>query len=370
VAQAYGAREERLSALHSVRAIVLGFLLGALILAMQGPLTAFALGLLGGSAEVTAQARIYCRILIWSAPAVLVNYAVLGTLLGRQRARMALLLQASMQVVNLAVAIGLVVGWHWGIAGIATGTLVSEWAGCLLGVALVAGSIRLRNLAWSELAHAKDLWQLFHLNRDIFLRTVSLVAAFAWFTRRGAEAGDTVLAANAVLLNLHSIAAYGLDGFANATEALVGESVGARDTARFRSVLRASTICAALTAAAFALLFAGLGTHLIPLFTDQPAVREAACRYLPWLVAMPLVAVWGYQCDGVFIGATRSADLRNSMIVALAGFLVFSFLFCHWWANDGLWMAFLAFMALRGLTLGLRLKGIPAGFAALPDAAK
>jgi MATE family multidrug resistance protein len=120
----------------------------------------------------------------------------------------------------------------------------------------------------------------------------------------------------------------------------------------------------------FALIFAVFGTHMIPLFTDQPAVRAAACRYLPWLIAMPLVAVWGYQCDGVFIGATRSADLRNSMILSLAGFLLFSFLFCRWWANDGLWAAFLAFMALRGLTLGLRLKRIPAGLEALQEAAR
>jgi MATE family multidrug resistance protein len=360
VAQAFGASEERASALHSLRAIVLGLLFGAVILLLQAPLIDVALRLLGGSAEVTAQARIYCRILIWSAPAVLVNYAVLGTLLGRQRARLALLLQGAIQVVNLAVAIALVLGFGWGIEGIATGTLASEWAGCLLGIALAARLLNWRALSWRELAHARDLWHLFHLNRDIFLRTLSLVAAFSWFIRHSAQAGDAVLAANAVLLNLQSIAAYGLDGFANATEALVGEAVGARSADRFRRVLRASTICAALTALVFTLLFAVLGTHLIPLFTTQPAVRAAACRYLPWLVALPLIAVWGYQCDGVFIGATRSRDLRNSMILALAGFLALSFPFCIWWSNDGLWAAFLIFMALRGITLGLRLRTIPA----------
>lgn len=355
VAQAYGARDRRASALHAARAIALGFAIGLLILVLQRPLIDLALRLLGGSAAVNAQALIYSRILIWSAPAVLINYAVLGTLLGRQKARMALLLQASMQVVNLAVAIGLVLGLGWGIAGIAAGTLASEWAGCLLGLLLVGHLLDWRALPWGELGRTKDLWRLFLLNRDIFLRTVSLVAAFAWFTRSGALAGDAVLAANAVLLNLQSIAAYGLDGFANATEALTGEAVGARDKKAFRATLRASTICAALTAGVFALFFGGLGHVLIPLFTAQESVRAAAGRYLPWLVALPLVAVWGYQCDGVFIGATRSGDLRNSMLLSLSGFLLLSFLFCRWWANDGLWLAFLCFMALRGITLGVRL---------------
>lgn len=355
VAQAYGAHDNRASALHAARAIALGFVIGLLILAVQKPLIDLALRLLGGSAAVNAQALVYSHILIWSAPAVLVNYAVLGTLLGRQRARLALLLQASMQVVNLVVAIGLVAGFGYGIAGIATGTLASEWAGCLLGLWLVVRLFDGQALPWRELGRTKDLWRLFLLNRDIFLRTVSLVAAFAWFTRRGALAGDAVLAANAVLLNLQSIAAYGLDGFANATEALVGEAVGARDAKALRATLRASTVCAALTAAAFAVLFGGLGQILIPLFTAQEAVRTAAVRYLPWLVVLPIVAVWGYQCDGVFIGATRSADLRNSMLLSLAGFLLLSFLLCRWWSNDGLWLAFLCFMALRGITLGVRL---------------
>jgi len=368
VAQAHGAQDERTAAEHTARALLLAFATGTAILLLQHPLITLALHWMAASPAVTAEARTYCNILIWSAPAALGNYAVLGTLLGQQRARMALVLQGSMQVVNLSVACALVMGLHWGIAGIAVGTLVSEWAGCLLGVAVLLRTLTRHRLAGRQLLHTAELRKLFALNRDIFLRTVCLVSAFAWFTHQGAAAGDAVLAANAILLNLQSIASYGLDGFANATEALVGEAVGQRNPARFRSVLAASTLCAALTAVGFSLTFALAGVVLIPFFAAQPAVQAAAYHALPWLVALPMVAVWGYQLDGVFIGATRSRDLRNSMVLALVGFLTLSAFFCRWWPTHGLWFAFLCFMVLRGLTLGAHLKGIFASLSVPPAA--
>jgi MATE family multidrug resistance protein len=355
VAQAYGARDGRAQSLHAARALLLALGFGTAILLMQQPLITLALHFLGGSAEVEAQALVYCHVLIWSAPAVLANYAVLGVLLGRQRARSALVLQAAMQVVNLSVAIWLVVARHWGIAGIATGTLAAEWAGAVVGLALIAHTLAERSLPWRAILHGPDLLHLFTLNRDIFLRTLCLVAAFAWFTRRGAASGDAVLAANAILLSFQTIAAYGLDGFANATEALTGAAIGAGDRARFVAVLRASTICAGLTAIAFTLFFSGAGGWMIALYSDQAAVRAEALRYLPWLAMLPIIAVWGYQCDGVFIGATRARDLRDSMMISLAGFLAGSIVLSRWWGNDGLWFSFLCFMALRGLTLAVRL---------------
>jgi MATE family multidrug resistance protein len=167
-----------------------------------------------------------------------------------------------------------------------------------------------------------------------------------------------VLAANAVLLNLQAIASYGLDGFANATEALVGEAVGAHDALKYRAVLRASTQAAGIAAAVFSMLFWTMGEHIVHWFTNQAPVASLAIRYLPWVIGMPLIAVWGFQLDGVFIGATRTYDLRNSMIISLAGFLAFSTVLVRVMGNDGLWMAFTGFMALRGITLSLRLKGI------------
>jgi MATE family multidrug resistance protein len=204
---------------------------------------------------------------------------------------------------------------------------------------------------------------LFSLNRDLFLRTISLVAAYGWFTRTGARAGDATLAANAVLLNLHWIATYALDGFANATEALVGEAVGARRVDDYRAVLKSSTVSAGVVAAGLSLFFFIAGSSLVSLFTDQPAVRMLALRYLPWAVVLPLVSVWGYQMDGVFIGATRAPELRDSMVIAFVGYLVLAIVLGRIMGNNGLWCAFCCFMILRGSLLAARLPRVAAIFA-------
>ena len=358
VSQAHGAGNEPQLATHVARALLLALALGLAVLLLQKPLLTLAMHLLSGSEAARAQALIYCRIRIFSAPAALVNYVVLGTLLGRQRARVALLIQGFIQVTNAVVALALVVGLHWAIAGIATATLAAECAGALLGLLMLARSFDRRLIGWSELLHRAELKRLFALNRDILLRTLSLVAAYGWFTRTGAQTSDTILAANAVLLNVMAIASYGLDGFANATEALVGEAIGARQSASFRAIVRTSTLCALTTALVFALLFASLGSRILPLLTSQPAVIEAARADLGWLAALPLVAVWGFQLDGIFIGATRAHDLRNSMLISFTGYLLVSLILVPRMGNAGLWLSFHLFMALRGLTLAVRLKGL------------
>ena len=166
-------------------------------------------------------------------------------------------------------------------------------------------------LSWRELLHGPGLRRLFALNRDLLLRTLSLVAAYAWFTRAGAREGDAVLAANAVLMNMNYIAAYGLDGFANATEALVGEFIGARRLNDYRAVLKASAVWAFLVAGAGSLVYLVAGPWLVEVFTNVEAVRVLAMRYLPWAVSLPIVSVAGFQLDGVFIGATRCAGIAR-----------------------------------------------------------
>jgi MATE family multidrug resistance protein len=335
------------------------------ILALRAPLISLAIGLLGAGPEVARNAALYCHIRIWSAPAALANYAILGTLLGRQRARTALGLQAAINAVNVIVALWLVMGQHWGVAGIATATLTADWAGLLLGLAITLRTTTASGsgtLHWRELADGPSLRHLFALNRDILLRTVSLVAAFAWFTRAGARMGDATLAANAVLLNLQSIASYALDGFANATEALVGEALGARRQPDYRAILRASTVSAFAVAALISLVYLVFGDGLICIFTNQETVRQLAMHYLPWAVMLPLISVAGFQLDGIFIGATRARDLRDSMLISFAGYLALAILLEKWMGNQGLWCAFCCFMLLRGLTLGLRLPRIDTSF--------
>jgi MATE family multidrug resistance protein len=369
VAQAHGARDAHALRLHFLRAMLSALAIGALILLVRGPLIEIALHLLGATGPVSENALTYCQIRIWSAPAALANYVILGSLLGRQRARSALALQAVINVVNVVVAIWLVTRWHWGVAGIATATLSAEWVGCGLGLLLLAWRRLEANrqpdaeaLRWRELADGPSLRALFALNRDIFLRTLGLVAAYAWFTRAGARQGDATLAANALLLNLHMIASYGLDGFANATEALVGESIGAQRRADYHAILRASTILAFAVAGLFSLFYFGFGAQIVALFSNQAPVRALALRYLPWAAALPIIAVAGFQLDGVFIGATRARELRDSMLISFAGYWLLAWFLVPRMGNNGLWLAFLCFMILRGANLALRLPSIEKGF--------
>jgi MATE family multidrug resistance protein len=380
VAQAYGARNHQELRLHFARAFLSALAIGALVLALRGPLIALSIYLLGAGPAVAQNASVYCHIRIWSSPAALANYVILGTLLGRQRARMALLVQAAINVVNVAVALYLVVRLHWGVAGIATATMIADYAGLALGLAITLHSGILsrghepagtpaQRIEWQDLIHGPSLRHLFALNRDLLLRTLSLVAAYAWFTRSGARAGDAVLAANAVLLNLHNIAAYALDGFANATEALVGESIGARRLADYRAVLRASTVAAAVVALLLSLTYLVFGPDLVRLFTSDEAVRVLALRYLPWAIAMPTIAIWAFQLDGIFIGATRGRDLRNSMLVSFLVYLGLAVLLERVFGNQGLWCALALFMVLRAITLGMRLLGIEKSFPAASEPA-
>jgi MATE family multidrug resistance protein len=359
VAQSHGANDQDQVLHHFGRAFLTAVAIGALLLLVQSPLISVALGLLGAGPEVRHNAQLYCGIRIWSAPASLANYTILGYLLGRQRARTALLLQTAINVVNVGMALLLVAGKHWGIAGIATATLTAEWTGCVLGLGiLLAGGVHPRHLRWSEITHSPSLRHLFALNRDILLRTLSLVAAYAWFTRTGARSGDAILAANAVLLNFHMIAAYALDGFANATEALVGAAIGAGRRTDYRAILTAASSSAFVVAALISLAYLIFGKQIIAVYTDQNSVRILAAQFLPWAVVLPIVAVWSFLLDGIFIGATRASELRDSMLISFAGFLALAVALNSPFGNHGLWCALLVFMALRAITLGLRLPQI------------
>ena len=356
VAQSHGAGDQDQLTHHFGRALLTAVLIGILILVLQKPLISIALAMLGATGEVHRNALVYCSIRIWSAPAALANYTILGYLLGRQRARTALLLQAAINVVNVVLALGLVLWRHWAVAGIATATMTAEWTGCLLGLGLMlAGGYRPGHLRWMELIDGESLRRLFALNRDILLRTLSLVAAYVWFTRTGARAGNEILAANAVLINFLWIAGYGLDGFANATEALVGEAIGARRVEDYRAVLKASSVSAFTVAVAISLLYLVFGRNIIAIFTNQEAIRALAARFLPWLIVLPVVAVWSFLLDGVFIGATRAQELRDSMLISFLGYLGLAVVLTAHFGNHGLWCAMLAFMGLRAITLALRL---------------
>jgi MATE family multidrug resistance protein len=354
VAQAQGARDWTGLRAILLRALLLAAGIGAVLLLLRTPLINLALDLLGGSAAVRGNATAYCQARIWSAPATLGNYVVLGYLLGRQRMRLGLLLQVVINLVNMALALLFVFGFGWGVAGIGAATAGADWAGLGLGLVLLW---RLRQpdlpaARWREVLERQALFRLLLVNGDIFIRTLCLVASFGWFAHLGAGLGDTILAANALLLNFQTFMAFGLDGFAQAAEALVGAAIGARDAPGLRRAIRLSIGWAFGCAAVFSLFYLLFGPAVIALLTDQPGIRATAAIYLPWAVLSPLISVWSFQLDGVFIGATRTRALRDSVALSAAGFLAATLVLQPAFGNHGLWASLMILMILRGATLG------------------
>lgn len=359
-AQASGAGDTLEIAMALGRAVLSAAALGLTVVLIQVPIVSLALAFINASAEVEQHARSYYQIRIWGAPAALINFAILGWLFGIRRAGAALVLQVFMNGLNIVLDLWFVIRLGWGVEGVAAATVVSEYSACGLGLLLCGPRLRALHLTprplklWiANLLERGAMARLFTVNRDIFVRTLCLVSAYAIFTARGARMGDVVLAANAVLLILHTFLAFGLDGFAQAAEAMVGGAKGARDRTALRSTVRVTTQWAAVTALVFALAYALLGDFLIALLTDMEEIKATARRYLPWLIASPVISVWCFQLDGIFIGATQSRDMRNAMILSFAVFVAAVALLQPLLGNHGLWLALMIFMVARAITLGV-----------------
>jgi MATE family multidrug resistance protein len=352
IAQAYGAGDELLLRHVLWRASSLALFLGALILLLQAPLITIASAILTDRPGLLEQARLYCHARIWSAPLALCNYVFLGYLLGVQRVRAALMLQILVNLVNALAALMLVYLAHLGVAGLGAASAVADASGFVLGLLVLCRSNAALMIAPSlrALLEAVELKRLVVLNINLFGRTMCLLAVFAWFTRSSATVSVAALAGNTVLLNFQTFMAYGLDGFANACEAMVGAAIGARDRLQLVASIRSSTALAGLVALVFALTYGLFGASIIRLLTDLESVRAEAIAYLPFAVISPLISVWGFQFDGVFIGATRTRDLFFAMILSSALFAV-SLAVLSPLGNTGLWSAFMIFMASRGLSL-------------------
>lgn len=354
VAQAHGAGDAiELRAILG-RAGLLALGLAGLLLLFQRPLGMLAFAILESTPEVESLAGTYYAIRLWGAPAALLNYVAWGWLIGVQRMRSALALSVFMNGLNIVLDLVLVVGLGHGIAGVALATLISEWSALALAAWLVMRVLRYTGGAWSRerILDGERIAGLLRVNADIFIRTLCLVSAFAWFTAQGARMGNVLLAANAVLLNFQMFMAYGLDGFAHASEALIGSAVGAGDRQLLRRAVRTTTIWAFGTAALFALVYAGAGRMIIAVLTSIPEVRATAAIYLPWVAVSPLISVWSFQLDGIFIGATRTPEMRNGMLISLGLFLAAGWFLIPRMGNHGLWLALMVFMVIRAIFLG------------------
>ncbi len=353
-AQSLGARDADEVRAWLARAGLLALAVGAVLIAVQVPVLWASLEIVNPGPKVRPLTDVYFSIRIWGAPMALLNFAMLGWFFGIQNTRAALATQIFMNGVNIVLDLWFVIGLGWGVEGVAWATLISEVGAVGLGLWLVGRNLRRVGGHW-HLERAVDgrrLARMLRVNGDILVRSLCLQAAFVTVTAIGARMGDVILAANAVLLNFQMLSAYALDGFANAAEALTGEAVGARDRGRFRKAVKATSLWALVFSAAFTLAYLAMGTLFIDLLTGVEEVRETARVYMPWVIFLPMISVWSFQLDGIFIGATWTAEMRNGMAISLALFFATLVVLIPSLENHGLWLAFCLFMAIRALTLG------------------
>jgi len=351
-AQAFGAKDPVRLARALVQPLLLALGAGAAIVLLRIPLIDLALHIVGGSEAVLEQARRFLEIRWLSAPASLANLVLLGWLLGVQYARAPVILLVVGNVLNIALDLWLVMGLHMNVQGAALATVCAEYVTFFIGLLMVRRVLHLRGISWALL---KDAWRgnirrLLALNRDIMLRSLLLQLCFGALTVLGARLGSDIVAVNAVLMTMLTFTAYALDGFAYAVEAHSGQAYGARDGSQLLQVWKAACRQSGIVALAFALIYALAGEHIVAMLTSITELRELADRYVIWQVVLPVIGVWCYLLDGMFIGATRGAEMRNSMAVAAAGFAL-TLLTVPVFGNHGLWLALAVFLALRGLAL-------------------
>ncbi|WAT05346.1 MATE family efflux transporter DinF [Rouxiella badensis] len=352
-AQALGARNNLLLARAFVQPFLLALIAGTLIFLFRQPLISAALHIVGGSQAVLQQAQIFISIRWYSAPASLANLVILGWLLEYQYVRAPVIMLIVGNLLNVILDLWLVVGLGWNVKGAAVATACSEYATLALGLWLVSIVMRRHGISIELL---KDAWrgnlrQLIALNRDIMLRSLLVQLCFSSLTIIGARLGTEIVAVNAVLMNLLTFTAFALDGFAYAVEAHSGEAFGAKDESKLLHVWHAACRQAGLVALGFAVVYALAGEQIVNLLTSIADLRTLADRYLGWQIILPLVGVWCYLLDGMFIGATRGKEMRNSMAVAAAGYAL-TLLALPTLGNHALWLAVAVFLSLRGVALG------------------
>jgi MATE family multidrug resistance protein len=337
------------------RALMIGLGAGVVIIALQTALFWAAFQVSPASAEVEGLARQYMAVRIWSAPAAIALYGITGWLIAQERTRAVLVLQLWMNGLNIGLDIWFVLGLGWGVQGVALATAIAEWSGFALGLwfcrAVFAG-VAWR--AWDSVFDTARWVRMMSVNTDILIRSLMLQAIFVSFMFLGAGQGDVTLAANQVLLQFLMIAAFALDGFAFSAEALVGKAFGARDLARLRRAALLASGWGMVAAGLMALGFAVFGTAIVEAMTSSDVVRTQARVYLPYVVGLPVIACAAFMLDGIFIGATRSRDMRNMMAVSFAVYVVCVAVLEPALGNHGLWLAMLISFVVRAATLGAR----------------
>jgi len=362
VAQARGAKDEAEVSALLVRGMMIGAAAGVVIMALQLPLFWLGFWLSPASAEVEGLARQYMSIRIWGAPAAIGLYALTGWLIAMERTKAVLVLQFWMNGLNVALDLWFVLGLGFGVEGVAVATLMAEWTGLALGLYLCRSAFhgdRWRH--WAKIFDRVILRKMAVVNSDIMIRSILLQGSFMAFLFLGAGLGDITLAANQIMLQFVEITAYALDGFAFSAEAMVGGAVGARNRGALRRAALLSSYWALLGAVLLTLFFAIAGPWLISIMTTSEPVRAESLRYLWWMVAFPLIGLPSWMFDGIFIGATRTRDMRMAMLQSTLAYVAILAVLVPTMGNHGLWLALMLFDIIRALTLWRYYPALEAG---------
>lgn len=351
-AQAYGRRDAAAQTALLLRSLLLAVTIALVLILLQTPLISISLTLMNPGAEVAALATEYAAIRIWSAPAVLCQYTLVGWLIGCQLPRGPMVMLIVANSVNIVLDILFVSVLGWNSRGVALATVIAEYGATALGLWLVWQRLPDHQASARELiGQLSDYLTLIRVNRYIMVRTIALLLVLAFFTAQGARQGEVILAANAVLLTFLMVISNGLDGFANAAEAMVGQAVGRRSHRRFLAACRTAARWSLIGSVVFTVLFIAGGYWLIGLLTSIEEVRASAREFLPWLWLLPISAVWGYLFDGIFIGATRTREMQNTMLFSALVIFLPAWWLTTSWGNHGLWFALIMLMLARAATM-------------------
>ncbi len=354
-AQAHGAGDPEEAGAILKRGLLVAGAAGLVLIALQVPLFWAAFAIAPGSAQVESLTQGYLSIRIWGAPGIIATYALTGWLIALERTGAVLVLQLVMNGLNIVLDLVFVMGLGWGVEGVAGATLIAEWSGAALGLWLCRDAL-VRTGA--RIFDAVRLRRMASVNGDIMVRSILLQASFTAFVFLSAGQGDTLLAANQVLLQFLMLMAFLLDGFAFAAETLVGQTIGARRASELRRAVRMAfqwSVAGAVLMTAFFLLAGG---WVIDLLTTAPEVRAAARVFLLWSALSPLIGLPSFMLDGIFIGATWTRAMRNAMILSVAGYALALWLMLPY-GNHGLWAALYILYLLRAITLGVVYPRIP-----------
>lgn len=352
-AQAYGQKDEKAIDTILVRGMILALLVGAIIILSQNFIIDSAIDFMHPDTSLIPYTTQFLKICLWGAPAAMLNYVLVGWFIGIQNTKAPMCMLIGSNFVGMLLDIIFVFYFHIAVAGVALATLIAQYSAIMIGLLILYKKRPFRNLSLKAILQWEEVKKLLFINQNIFLRSLCLCFAYAFFTRQSAQYGTVLYAVNAILMSFQFLLACFLDGIANATEALIGEAIGEQSREKFIAAVRAVLYTALQMASLYSLAFALFHSVIIHLMTNVHEVQVAAKDYVLWLIASPFISVWSFILDGVFVGATRAEDMRNTMFFSVVCVFLPLWYATQPFGNHGLWIAFFGFLAARALSMAI-----------------